>query len=52
MMHLIMGHCGAKGTIDTDAMTMTLLQYRNTPIQNSGGKSLAQLALGRALKSN
>ena len=35
MKRLIRGHCGAKCTIDTEAMTMALLQYRNTPIQNS-----------------
>ena len=50
MKRLIRGHTGARGSLDTDAITLALLQYRNTPLQNAGGKSPAQLALGRELK--
>ena len=50
MKRLVRGHTGARGSLDTAAMTLALLQYRNTPMQNAGGKSPAQLALGRELK--
>ena len=50
MKRLIRGHTGVKGSIDTDAITLALLQYRNTPLQKAGGKSPAQLSLGRELK--
>ena len=52
MKWLIRGHTGARGSLDTDAITLALLQYRNTPLQNAGGKSPAQLALGRELKDS
>ena len=52
MKRLIRGHTGARGSLDTDAITLALLQYRNTPLQNAGGKSPAQLALGRELKDS
>ena len=48
MKRLIQGHTGPRGSINTDEIALGLLQYRNTPIE--GGKSPAQLALGRELK--
>ena len=48
MKRLIKGHTGPGGVITTDEMALGLLQYRNTPLD--GGKSPAQLALGRELR--
>ena len=48
MKRLIKGHTGPGGSITTDEIALGLLQYRNTPID--GGKSPAQLALGRELR--
>ena len=48
MKRLIRGHTGPRGSISNDDIALSQLQYRNTPLD--GGKSPAQLALGRELK--
>ena len=46
---LIRGNTNRCGDIHTDAITIALLQHRNTPLRDMG-KSPAELALGRSLR--
>ena len=45
------GHTGPKGSLDTDAVSKALMQYRNTPIKGVKA-SPAQLMLGRSIRDS
>ena len=48
---ILTGNTGARGTLDTDAVSKALMQYRNTPIKGTDA-SPAQLLLGRSLRDS
>ena len=45
------GNTGPKGSLDTDAVSKALMQYRNTPIKGANA-SPAQLMLGRSIRDS
>ena len=48
---ILTGNTGPRGTLDNDAASKALMQYRNTPIKGVGA-SPAQLLLGRSIRDS
>ena len=50
MKKVIDGNTGPHGSINTDSIVKSLLQYRNTPLKHIDKSPAAQILLGRKLR--